>query len=173
MIRTLNFTPKFIDYKLLDNFSQQGIIIHDFLVPYQVSNIPNIDYAFIKLNTIGSYNFYAPIIKDDLVEYNFWTIPFHLAMFCFVTMIIKKCSEYFKFNPQTWSPLAIFGMVLGGDNARTPTFIAERVFFIFVFMAGFLFGGELTCGLVITTALQVLKRGNSTATVTSRGLTWQ
>lgn len=69
-------------------------------------------------------------------------------MFYVVTMIVRMCSKYFQFNLLKFSYLTTFGLVLVGDRARTPSFIAEREFFLLNLMVGFLLGNEVTFGLV-------------------------
>lgn len=111
-------------------------------------NTPYTFNCLIKRNFLSSYCMLVPIIKDEAIEYNFWTIPIHLIIFFGVVLVFNKCSFFFHFDQLTWNAPVISGMLLGIGNARKVNSHIERTFFIFTLISGFFISEDIVNGII-------------------------
>lgn len=142
---TINPVPQWLENKR-KNADLESLM--DIELPQHKYNYPYTYETYMRTQSQETVSMFTPVIQRVIIEYNFWTIPFHIAVFVLVVIACNICSRYFHCDPIMWNHCAIVGMILGIGNSRRPIGFTEKLFYMSVVLSGVFFANDMIFGAV-------------------------
>lgn len=133
---TLNFT--YVRWRF-------GTTVADFLFPEQ-GCYSYMEYCTaLKSLLYQTSSIYTPVINDAYLEVNIIDFFMLFPLIILFALLLKLSSKFSEFNPQTWSFLAVFKMLISLDNPSgvTRSFV-ESVLFITISISGVFYSNEFS-----------------------------
>lgn len=99
-------------------------------------------YRIVSLKPIlfHTHHIYTPVIFDKCMEINLQDFFIFFPPIIFLAFLLKLLTKFSEFNPQTWSMIATFQMLLGlGNPSGRITSALEASLFILMLFAGFFY----------------------------------
>lgn len=140
---TMNQVPKSLAKKLGAN-REKSII--DISCSERRYNYPVSSATEMKPLYLETAYMYTPVIRTRVIEFHFFTILCHVAVFILVVIIFQKFSSYFILDIILWNHFSIMGLILGIGTARKLVKLAEQFLLVNVIVVGIFFANDIIFG---------------------------
>lgn len=99
----------------------------------------------LKPHLLAIRHIYTPVIFDTQVQVHLTGFLLFFPLMLAAVLMLNLLSKFSQFNPRTWSPLAIFKMLLGQENPTGTTgSLLETLLFILISFTGIFFSNEFS-----------------------------
>lgn len=99
----------------------------------------------LKPHLLDIVHIYTPVIFDTYVKINFMDFLLFFSLMLITVLVLNFLSGFGEFHHRTWSPFAIFKMLLGKENPTGVTgSLLETFLFILISFTGIFFSNEFS-----------------------------